>query len=134
MASVEAGVAKRILVVEDDFFTRDALLSVLSGQGYEVEGAADGQEALACLGRRARPGLILLDLTMPRMNGWQFLEQRLRDPGLVGIPVVVLSGEERASRSGVRGLGADDVLAKPFDPKVLLQVVGRYWPTASVPG
>jgi len=121
-----ARAAKRILVVEDNFVTREALLMVLSEQGYEVEGAADGHEALACLEQREQPGLILLDLAMPRMNGWQFLEQRQRNPGLAGIPVIVLSAEDRAVGSGVRCLGADDFLSKPVDPEVLLQVVERY--------
>jgi chemotaxis family two-component system sensor histidine kinase/response regulator PixL len=126
MSLMGARRAKRILVVEDDFLTREALLIVLSKQGYEIEGAADGQEALACLERREQTDLILLDLTMPRMDGWQFLEQRQRNPGLAGIPVVVLSAEDPAVGSEVLCLGADDFLSKPVDPEVLLQVIGRY--------
>jgi CheY-like chemotaxis protein len=126
MSLLGARRAKRILVVEDNSLTRAALLIVLSAQGYEIEGAADGQEALAYLKRREQTDLILLDLTMPRMDGWQFLEQRQRNPGLAGIPVIVLSAEDRAVGSEVRCLGADDFLSKPVDPEVLLQVVGRY--------
>jgi CheY-like chemotaxis protein len=118
--------AKRILVVEDNSLTREALRIVLSEQGYEIEGAADGQEALECLEQREQPDLILLDLTMPRMDGWEFLEQRQRNPSLAGIPVVVLSAEDRSVGSGVRCLGADDFLSKPVDPGELLRVVGRY--------
>src|SRR5262245_65206359 len=105
---MEARAASRILVVEDNSFTRDALLMLLCEKGYEVEGAADGQEALAGLGRGERPCLILLDLAMPRMNGWQFLEERQRDPALAAIPVVVLSAEDRSGGAGVRSQGADD--------------------------
>jgi CheY-like chemotaxis protein len=118
--------AKRILVVEDNSLTRAALLLALSEQRYEVEGVADGQEALECLELREQPDLILLDLTMPRMDGWEFLEQRQRNPSLAGIPVIVLSAEDRSAGSRVRCLGADDFLSKPVDPEVLLRVVGRY--------
>src|SRR5262249_8915243 len=85
-----------------------------------------GQEALAWLGRGERLCLILLDLMMPRMNGWQFLEERQRDPALAAIPVVVLSAEARSGNAGGRSLGADDFLSKPAEPEVLLQVVARY--------
>jgi CheY-like chemotaxis protein len=126
MSLMRARGVKRILVVEDNFLTREALLIVLSKQGYEIEGAADGQEALVCLEQREQPDLILLDLTMPRMNGWQFLEQRQRTPSLACIPVIVLSAEDQAVGSKVRCLGADDFLAKPVDSEVLLQIVGGY--------
>jgi CheY-like chemotaxis protein len=63
---------------------------------------------------------------MPRMDGWQFLERRQRNPSVAGIPVIVLSAEDRSVGSGVRRLGANDFLSKPVDPEVLLQVVGRY--------
>ena len=127
MSFVGALAAKRILVVEDNSLTRDALLISLSEQGYDVAGAADGQEALTYLERREQPGLILLDLMMPRMNGWQFLEQRQRNPGLAAIPVIVLSAEDQALGPRVRRLGADDFLSKPVDPEVLVQVIGRYY-------
>jgi CheY-like chemotaxis protein len=134
MSLMEARGAKRILVVEDDSLTRGVLLLFLGKQGYEMEGAANGQEALAYLEQREHPHLILLDLTMPKMDGWQFLEEKRRNPGLAGIPVIVLSAEDWAVDPGEGCLEADDFLVKPVDPKVLLWVVGRHCGDATEPG
>ena len=82
---------RSILIVEDDSDLREALSEVLRDEGYSVESAADGREALDRLRRDLRPSLILLDLTMPVMNGWQFRAEQRRDPALSEIPVVVLS-------------------------------------------
>ena len=81
-----------ILVVEDDDDTRDALCQVLRGQGYDTLCAADGDEALRWLGR-ARPRLIITDLSMPGMNGWQLLQQVRSHPVWLDIPVIVLSAD-----------------------------------------
>jgi CheY-like chemotaxis protein len=84
--------ADPILVVEDDDDTRDALCQLLRGQGYDVLCAADGDEALRCLAR-ARPRLIITDLSMPVMNGWQLLQQVRSHPSWIDIPVIVLSAD-----------------------------------------
>jgi CheY-like chemotaxis protein len=84
--------ADPILVVEDDDDTRDALCQLLRGQGYDVLCAADGDEALRWLGR-ARPRLIITDLSMPVMNGWQLLQQVRSHPSWIDIPVIVLSAD-----------------------------------------
>ncbi|PLS79555.1 MAG: response regulator, partial [Chloroflexi bacterium] len=81
-----------ILVVDDDSGIREALTDILEDEGYAVRSACDGQAALDLLRQQAEPpALVLLDLMMPRMNGWQFRSEQRRDPALANIPVVVIS-------------------------------------------
>jgi len=113
---------KHILVVEDDPAIRDTLVVLLQAQGYAVSTAANGQEALTLLRGRERPQLILLDLTMPVMSGWEFCRHRQCDPTLASIPVVLFSAdgdlEQQAS-----GLGVASCLRKPLEPEVLVQKI-----------
>ena len=105
-----------ILVVEDDDDTRDALCLLLQGQRYDVLNARNGREAVQVLGR-TRPSLIIMDLSMPVMTGWQLLEF-IRDRSLLpAIPVIVLSADSRPP--------ADDVcfLQKPVGAELLLEEV-----------
>src|SRR5436190_19142440 len=81
-----------VLIIEDDPDTRDALGELLSGEGYEVATAADGQEGLRRLGAPPRPCLVLLDLMLPAMDGFEFRVRQLEDPELAAIPVIVLLG------------------------------------------
>lgn len=110
------------MVVDDEKDPRESVCEWLSAQGYAVVPARDGADALRQL--RAsdghKPDVILLDLMMPVMNGWQFREQQARDPELASIPVVVIT----ANRD-TRGIEADDTLFKPVNPEHLLQVVER---------
>ncbi|WP_437744671.1 response regulator [Sorangium sp. So ce1504] len=114
----------RILVVEDDLDIRSILTQLLAFEGYDVEEAADGAEALALLRRDAPPALILLDLMMPVMDGWQLRAELQRDPALASIPVVIVSAdvrvEQEASRLRVAGL-----LKKPLQIEPLLELVHR---------
>ncbi len=80
----------RVLIVEDDRDIRESLALVLEGEGYDVSCACDGCEGLV-EARRDRPDLILLDLMMPNMDGWQFRDAQKRDQQLRDIPVVVVS-------------------------------------------
>ena len=117
--------ARRILIVEDDRDLREALTETLRDEGYEVAGAAHGREALELLrGSFRRPALILLDLTMPVMNGWQFRSHQRRDPEISGIPVVVVSADPLAVLATHTGVAA--VLPKPTDPEKLLEAIGRH--------
>jgi len=112
-----------ILVVEDDTEIRAALVSLLQDEGFVTVQAANGEEALQVLASAsAQPGLILLDLVMPKMNGWQFRAEQLRREQLRSIPVVVLSaqGPSLAERSQI---GAAEVLRKPVTADMLLDVV-----------
>jgi CheY-like chemotaxis protein len=81
-----------ILVVEDHDTARKALTALLSSTGYEVVEAADGREALAVLAKGPRPDLILLDLMMPVMDGWEFMKRQRRDWQLCTIPTIVVTG------------------------------------------
>jgi CheY-like chemotaxis protein len=116
---------RRILIVEDDADLSEALCDILRDEGYAVTSAADGQEALDRLRRDERPSLILLDLTMPVMNGWQFRAEQRRDPDLSEIPVLVLSAGEHLAEQ-VSSLGIDDFVHKPIDLGHLLQKIERY--------
>jgi CheY-like chemotaxis protein len=115
-----------ILVVEDEADLRALIVGLLRSDGYHAVGASDGEEALRLLREgRLRPCLILLDLLMPRMDGWAFCAVQRRDPGLADIPVIVVTGyaQDLASRPV---LGAVATLTKPFDLDKLLSVVGAY--------
>jgi CheY-like chemotaxis protein len=116
---------RSILIVEDDSDLREALSEVLRDEGYSVAMAADGREALDRLRRDLRPSLILLDLTMPVMNGWQFRAEQRQDPALSAIPVVVLSAGEHLAEQMVP-LGIDDYVPKPIELDHLLQTIERY--------
>lgn len=113
-----------MLVVEDDADIRDMIRQILELEGYPVQTAADGLDALAQI-RRELPGLILLDLMMPAMNGWEFRAAQLEDPRLAAIPVVVLSGDGTvAAKAG--SLKAAGFLKKPVELSQLLETVGRF--------
>ncbi|HEX9244123.1 MAG TPA: response regulator [Anaeromyxobacter sp.] len=109
-----------ILVVDDDCDQRDAFAELLTRVGYDVVAAGDGLEAFELLGAGLRPTVIVLDLAMPRMSGWAFLE-RLRGAERSSIPVLVTSGEAR----GPAPAGADACLEKPIDAAVFRSLVGR---------
>ena len=115
-----------ILLVEDDFAIRETVADLLTGEGFEVTCAANGREALRQLGEAAsQPGVILLDLMMPVMDGWQFRAAQRSDPRYATIPVVVVSADAGAEVAAA-GLAPDAFLAKPFELERLLAVVGRY--------
>lgn len=115
----ETGASRRaIMIIDDDDAIREALEDVLSDEGYEVVGVSDGQQALDYLRAEKRPSAILLDLWMPVMDGWKFLEALLGDPRFSRIPLVVLTAvrDQRA-----RELHVAEVLTKPVQ---LQQVLG----------
>jgi CheY-like chemotaxis protein len=110
-----------VLVVEDDQDVQSTLHEFLKEEGYEVETANNGQEALEHL-EKHRPGLVLLDLMMPVMSGWEFLERRNQDPELSKVPVLVLS----AVPGSPSVPGALAFLRKPVDLARLMGFVQRY--------
>ncbi len=108
---------RRILVVDGDPDTRTFLRFALEDEGYRVETAGDGREALGKV-RRDPPDVILLDLVMPAMDGWSFLATQRMSSAACRAPVLAMSGI--GGRYLARELGAADFLAKPFDPDALL--------------
>ena len=84
---------KTVLVVDDDIDVRETLGEILADKGYDVAMAGNGAEALEYLHTSRAPAMILLDLTMPVMDGWTFLAERNRDSSLRSIPVIVISGQ-----------------------------------------
>lgn len=114
-----------VLVVEDDVDTRDALALILASKGYAVAEAGDGVDALEQLRASDCVCLIVLDLFMPRMNGWTFREEQMKDPKLAAIPVVVVSADPTAARQAA-DLGVAATMAKPIDFDRLVQVVSQY--------
>src|SRR2546423_7511398 len=121
----------QILVVEDDEAIRGLLTEVLRDDGYDVREAANGAEALEYV-REQRPDLIVLDLMMPVMDGWTFVEECRREPGCDDVPIVVTSASHDLPRTAerLRSLGVRTCLAKPFDVDGLLALVERYVPAA----
>src|SRR5581483_2801952 len=113
----------RVLVVDDDEVIRGFLREALEDDGYDVEVAGDGREALAVVDRW-RPDLILLDLMMPEMDGWTFRAELRRHPDLAEIPVIVLSAV-RDLGARAAALEAAALVAKPFDLDRLLETIGR---------
>jgi DNA-binding response OmpR family regulator len=110
-------VSSGVLVVEDDDDLREMLSRLLHLEGFSPSTAGNGAEALALLrGSPAPPRVILLDLMMPVMNGWQFREQQRHDSRLSVIPVIVLSAVAQLNQ----GFDAAAVLAKPLDFDALL--------------
>jgi len=117
--------APRILVVEDDTAIRQTIAELLEDEGFVVECAVNGADALARLGASAAPAVILLDLTMPVMDGWTFRETQCRDPRYAAIPtVIVTAGHGGAARTN-DDLAPAAVLPKPFDLDRLLATVHR---------
>jgi CheY-like chemotaxis protein len=113
-----------VLVVDDDPDSRATVLELLEEEGYSARGASDGAEALELLAG-ALPCLILLDLSMPVLNGQEFRERQLRDPRLARIPTVVITAADRPHERTAR-MGVEAVMAKPFKLEELLAVVERH--------
>jgi CheY-like chemotaxis protein len=109
--------ARRVLVVDDDKEVRDSLVELLTAEGYEVSAAHDGQQALTKVLIHP-PDVILLDLMMPVMSGWEFLELRLWYPVLNKLSIIVVSAVENS-------LDVAAVVLKPFLMDEVLKAVGR---------
>jgi CheY-like chemotaxis protein len=109
-----------ILIVDDDRDIRETLGMILEDEGYCVGMAADGRAALEHMHAEGAPSVILLDLMMPGMNGWEFLEHKRVDPELAPVPVVVLSASSAADALP----GPSARLRKPVDYDRLLSTIG----------
>jgi DNA-binding response OmpR family regulator len=120
--------ARTVLVVDDDPKIVRVVEINLTQAGYQVRTAADGEQALAAV-TQERPDLVLLDVMMPRLDGFETLKRLKADPALTDIPVVMLTA--RAQDEDVfegYGTGAQWYLTKPFEPEELRQVVRHLLP------
>ncbi|MHB1845176.1 MAG: response regulator [Deltaproteobacteria bacterium] len=116
---------RTVLVVDDDQDILEATELLLQSEGYRVLTARDGREALERLAQGPRPAVILLDLMMPGMNGFEFYERLRRLGGPEArLPVIVISATREAGRHA-RELGAEDCLAKPYELQDLLDKIAR---------
>jgi CheY-like chemotaxis protein len=118
--------SREVLVVEDDTDLREGLSQALRDHGFGVTPTTNGQEALDLLRAGARPSVILLDLMMPELNGWQLAAALRRDPDLSQIPQVVISAYMDDTEQEALALPADDCLRKPFHLRILIRALERH--------
>jgi CheY-like chemotaxis protein len=114
--------AKLILVVEDDADTRESMRRLLEAAGFAVICAANGEKAMACIAQRERPHLILMDLAMPVMDGWDFRSQLGRDVALASIPVIIISAQNDLPQIAA-SLDATAYFRKPVEVDGLLNTI-----------
>jgi len=114
-----------VLVVEDDNDLRETLSQALRDHGFTVTPASNGQQALELLRAGTRPTVILLDLMMPVLNGWELRDTLRQDPTLAGIPQLVISAYMDEAEQRVLALAPDDCIRKPFSVRILLEAIER---------
>jgi CheY-like chemotaxis protein len=107
--------AKTVLVVEDNRVQREALAALLRQDRYEVVAAANGKEALDRLKGKPPPDVLLLDMMMSEIDGWQLLKLLRHYPGLMEIPVIIVTGLEIANLEWALSLGAAGLVRKPVE-------------------
>ncbi len=117
---------RRILCIEDEPEMIDLIRLILERKGFEVLGAVGGQEGIESI-RREKPDLILLDLMMPDVDGWEVYRQMKADEALQRIPVVVVTAKAQSIDKvlGLHIAKVDDYVTKPFGPSDLLESVER---------
>ncbi len=120
--------SKRILVVEDQEDNRQIIRDMLSATDYEITEADNGEQALAAIAKQ-RPDLILMDIQLPIMDGYEATRRIKADPAVKSIPIIAvtsyaLSGEEQKARAA----GCDDYVPKPYSPRHLLAKIRQYLP------
>jgi CheY-like chemotaxis protein len=112
------GSLRRVLVVDDDTDAAEALVDILGHSGYEAAAVHDGKQALKHLKAEQLPNVMILDLFMPHMNGWDLMRELKRSAELSNIPIIVVSAFAYAP-----GIEADAVLSKPVDMDALLSTM-----------
>ncbi len=120
--------SKRILVVEDQEDNRQIIRDMLAATDYEIAEAEDGEQALAAVAKE-RPDLILMEIQLPSIDGYEAMRRIRTDPALLSIPIIAVSsyapsGEEQKARAA----GCDDFVAKPYSPRQLLAKIRQYMP------
>jgi two-component system, OmpR family, response regulator VicR len=133
------GNKRHVVYIEDEQEMIDLVRLILNRRGYEIIGANGGREGLETL-RREIPELVLLDLMMPDMDGWDVYQQMKADPLLAGIPVIVVTAKAQNIDKvlGLHIAKVDDYISKPFSPQELVdsveKVLARYSDKARNPG
>lgn len=113
---------EKILVIEDDEYSRDALAHLLAAEGYEARSASDGESGLA-KAHEMQPDIIVLDLNLPGIDGKQVIQMIRNDGPLGDVPILIVTGDEdRAAQSAV-DLGADGYLTKPVEFDDLIRAI-----------
>ncbi len=115
---------KKILIIEDDKFLRELIVQKLVKEGYGVSKAVDGEEGLKKL-KTEQPDLVLLDLILPGIDGFEVLTRRKEEPALLSIPIIILSnlGQKEDVERGLK-LGAVDYLIKAhFTPREIIEKI-----------
>jgi two-component system, cell cycle response regulator DivK len=114
---------KRILIVEDDEDSREIYKEILEGSGFEVDTAVTGPEALT-MARERHPDAILMDISVPEMDGWTVTSELNGDPGTADIPVIIVTAYAfRADRQRAEELGCAGFLTKPCEPTRILSEI-----------
>jgi CheY-like chemotaxis protein len=115
-----------VLIIDDDKWIAMSTAMVLEAEGFVVHSALSGPEGIAMV-RRLKPGLVLLDIMMPGMDGWETLERLKADPECASVPVIVFTArEQREGRARSQQLGAVEYVRKPFRPEALAQTIRRF--------
>ncbi|MDO8964847.1 MAG: response regulator [Coriobacteriia bacterium] len=121
---------KRILVVEDDAQNSYLIGFILEKSGYEVVTATDGEQAVAAV-ELAAPDLILMDMLLPKMNGYEATRAIKADPATVGIPIIALTAYSmKGDREKILEAGCDGYISKPIDPETFVSQMEEFF-TAS---
>ena len=123
---------KKILIVEDEEILLDLLQKKLTKEGYEISVARDGEEGLKIMREmEPKPDLILLDIVMPKMGGFEVMEEMVKEPELKKIPVIIISNSgQPVELDRAQKLGAKDWLIKTeFDPEEVIEKVKKQLPT-----
>jgi two-component system, cell cycle response regulator DivK len=120
--------SKRILVVEDQKDDRQIIRDMLAATDYEIAEAEDGEQALAAVAK-APPDLIVMEIQLPSIDGYEAMRRIRTDPALLSIPIIAVSsyapsGEEQKARAA----GCDDFVPKPYSPRQLLAKIRHYLP------
>lgn len=127
-ASNEVGGAagsQTVLLVDDDLETLEVFADILRSRGYQVQTAVDGHDALLCIRRRA-PQVLVTDLAMPRMNGWELVRECRLDQALLGLPIVVVTGAlDEPHVPSMELLSAAVLLTKPVRAEALVAAIGQ---------
>jgi CheY-like chemotaxis protein len=122
-AANDRPVAPVVLLVEDHETSADGYAQLLTGAGYRVARAKNGYEALVEVSREA-PSIVLLDLKLPKLDGWDLLQRLKADAAMAAVPVIIVTGDSLPTHHEMaKSRGALAVLSKPIDPAELLGLV-----------